>query len=374
MVKINNETKTILVIEKDSQVRKHIEEILASEKLSTIATGNGKKGLRLAQEQIPDLIICDRNAADLDGYSVLRKLAEKINTAAIPVILLAEDGDRSAWRRAMEMGADDYLIKPIVTEELRNAIAVRLKKQKIYQESTNQELEELRSNITNYLPHELRTPLTGILASSDFLLAELESLDREVIQEMLQCIRFSGERLGRLIKNCSLYWELEQLKNNPDQLKALRDSHTTSAMSVIQDVANKQVRGAKRETDLQLKLEDAGVEIGTSCLAKLLEELIDNACKFSQPGTPICVTSNLKNNRFIVSVSDWGRGMTAQQIATIAPYVQFERQIHEQQGAGLGLAIAQRITELHQGQLLIQSKPTKQTTVQVCLPKFGSKL
>ena len=121
MVKINNETKTILVIEKDSQVRKHIEEILASEKLSTIATGNGKKGLRLAQEQIPDLIICDRNAADLDGYSVLRKLAEKINTAAIPVILLAEDGDRSAWRRAMEMGADDYLIKPIVTSSSRSS-------------------------------------------------------------------------------------------------------------------------------------------------------------------------------------------------------------------------------------------------------------
>jgi signal transduction histidine kinase len=71
---------------------------------------------------------------------------------------------------------------------------------------------------------------------------------------------------------------------------------------------------------------------------------------------------------FTLSVTDWGRGMTAEQIAQVGAYRQFERKLYEQQGSGLGLAIAKRLTQLLGGELTLESIPEKQTTVRVVLP------
>ena len=101
----------------------------------------------------------------------------------------------------------------------------------------------------------------------------------------------------------------------------------------------------------------------------MLEELIDNACKFSLPGTPISVKTTQEKDRLVIAIEDRGRGMTAQQINSIGPYIQFERQTHEQQGIGLGLAIAKRLAELHQGELSIESIPKRSTTAKIYLPK-----
>ncbi|PYM16846.1 MAG: hybrid sensor histidine kinase/response regulator, partial [Verrucomicrobia bacterium] len=99
-----------------------------------------------------------------------------------------------------------------------------------------------------------------------------------------------------------------------------------------------------------------------------LEELLDNAFKFSRPGTPVRIAGGVSNGRFTLSVGDRGRGMTAQQIADIGAHMQFERRFYEQQGVGLGLIIAKRLAELHGGDLLIESTPGEQTTVQMILP------
>jgi two-component system, sensor histidine kinase and response regulator len=71
---------------------------------------------------------------------------------------------------------------------------------------------------------------------------------------------------------------------------------------------------------------------------------------------------------FILNVTDHGRGMTPEQIASIGAYMQFERKLYEQQGTGLGLVIAKRLTELHGGQMTITSVPGEHTTVRAMLP------
>ena len=90
--------------------------------------------------------------------------------------------------------------------------------------------------------------------------------------------------------------------------------------------------------------------------------------KFSRGGTPVCVTARPVGNFYEVSVSNEGRGMTPEQIALVGAYMQFERRIHEQQGAGLGLVICKRLTELHGGELSIESVPGETTVVHVKLP------
>jgi two-component system, sensor histidine kinase and response regulator len=71
---------------------------------------------------------------------------------------------------------------------------------------------------------------------------------------------------------------------------------------------------------------------------------------------------------FTLSIANQGRGMTAEQIANLGAYVQFERRVHEQQGSGLGLVIAMRLAELHGGKLTIESVLSGETVIQVALP------
>lgn len=361
--------KIILLIDRDLQASKKIAKTLALDNLVPIVAKDSKTGLQLAKERNIDLILCDHTIAKQKDYVVLTKFKQDGDTQNIPLIVLDREIDIAVWRKVMSLGADDYLSKERI-QDLKGAIAAQFKKQAAQQQSLQEELENLQAYINNTLPHELRAPLTSIIASSDFLIAEeIESIDREIIHEMLDFISLSAKRLNKSIEKFLLHSQLQQTSNDPQKIQNLRNSQTISIADIIEKKAKKQTEKAQRQADLQLKIEDASVGINTNNLGKILEELIENACKFSQPGTPICVKTSLERDLLVISVSDRGRGMTAKQINSIGPYIQFERQIHEQQGVGLGLAIAKSLTELHQGQLSIESIPNRATTVSISLPK-----
>jgi len=358
----------ILVIEDEEAIRENLLELLNGENFEAIAVENGCKGVQLAKEKIPDLIICDISMPELDGYGVLEALRSEPATAMIPFIFLTALADKANNRKGMELGADDYLTKPCRPVELLNAIDTRLKKQAAINQQQSQKLEELRSSITFSLPHELRTPLNGILGFSELILTELNTLESEEIKEMVEQIQASGQRLYRLIQNFLLYAELELIATNSERIKALQNYQTDNIDSLISDQARQQLKQAQREVDLHLQLEDTQLNISPIRLKKMVEELVDNACKFSVPGTPINLISQVNSNSFILSVSDKGRGMKPEQIDNLGAYMQFERKLYEQQGSGLGLIIAKRIAELHGGSLTIESIPDQQTTVRVVLP------
>lgn len=366
-----NHKKIILSIAPRSSSQEISDRRSLESKYSLIAAKDSKTGLKIVKEKNIDLILWNVKSAKAKEYEALKQLRQDPATATIPVILLDDKINISEWRKAMSKGADDYLCREDIVE-ITKAIATQFKKQAGHQQRLAEELEHLHVHITESIPHELRAPLTSILAASDFLNAsDIPTLEPEIIAEMLGCIKLSADRLNRLIKNFLLYSQLKQLSNDPQQIEKLRNSQTLSVEAVIQKTATKQAQKAQREADLHLEIEDASVQIATKNLGKMVEEIIDNACKFSTPGTPICVTTSLKCDRIIVSVSDRGRGMTPRQITRIGPYVQFDRFTHEQQGVGLGLTIAKHLAELHQGQLSIESIPAKATTVSISLPKVS---
>jgi signal transduction histidine kinase len=115
-------------------------------------------------------------------------------------------------------------------------------------------------------------------------------------------------------------------------------------------------------------MEDAIVQMSPTYVDKLIKELVHNAFKFSEARTPVRIGGRRNGQAYTVSVQDQGRGMTAEQIADVGAYLQFERARHEQQGQGLGLTIARRLAELHRGQLSIESVPGQQTVVRVVFP------
>nr|WP_288813477.1 response regulator [uncultured Sphingobacterium sp.] len=121
--------KTILIIEDNIDIREGTTEILElTGRYHVITAENGRVGVDLATRHIPDLILCDIMMPELDGYGVLFMLSKIESTSKIPFIFLTAKAERADMRKAMEMGADDYLTKPFDDVELMNAIEVRLKK------------------------------------------------------------------------------------------------------------------------------------------------------------------------------------------------------------------------------------------------------
>jgi len=100
--------------------------------------------------------------------------------------------------------------------------------------------------------------------------------------------------------------------------------------------------------------------------------LVQNAFKFSDPGKRVSVTLSDSPNGVVLSVTDQGRGFSTEHITKVGAYMQFDRKIQEQQGLGLGLVIARRLTELHAGTLSIQSERGVTTTVAVKLPQVAA--
>ena len=361
----------ILIIEDQPDVRENIEAILELEDYETLIAENGEMGIEMAKNHQPDLILCDVMMPKLDGFGVVQALRQNPITSTIPLIFLTAKVDRLSLRQGMDLGADDYLTKPFTLDELINAVKARLSKQTLIQKDVNQELDKFRSNITRSLPHELLTPLNGILGMSDLLSNYYDTMDADEVQSCLADIKTSSERLHRLIQNFLLFAQLELFQSNPQQSQIWQNrlsKTTTNPVSIIEKITQNIAQQIGRTDDLQLSLKEASVCISEEDLEKITEEIVDNAFKFSQKGSLVTVQNTLEDNKFILTVTNQGRGMSSEQISQIGAYIQFERKLYEQQGSGLGLIIAKRMTELYNGELEIQSTPNEKTIVSICLP------
>ena len=125
--------RRLLIIEDHDDIRENTAEILSLAGYEVFAAGNGKKGVEMALNQKPDLIICDIMMPELDGFGVLHLLRKNEATLETPFIFLTARTERVDFRKGMEMGADDYITKPFDDIELLNAIEIRLKKNDIIQ-------------------------------------------------------------------------------------------------------------------------------------------------------------------------------------------------------------------------------------------------
>jgi signal transduction histidine kinase/DNA-binding NarL/FixJ family response regulator len=128
----------ILIIDDEALFRTRVEGMLQSRGYETVVASNGTEGIRLARLQPPDLIISDVNMDEGDGYAVLEALRGDPVTAAIPFILMTGIEEPAGMRRGMELGADDYLIKPFTPDALLGAVEARLKKRRAQREHEEQ--------------------------------------------------------------------------------------------------------------------------------------------------------------------------------------------------------------------------------------------
>jgi two-component system sensor histidine kinase/response regulator len=361
--------RKILVVEDGQSLRKDILEILSFEGYDAVGAENGIVGVQRARETRPDLIICDIMMPILDGFGVLEELRKDPDLATIPFIFLTARTDRSDSRYGMELGADDYLTKPFTASELLATVNARLDKRAKFEAVTEQRLENLRGNIILALPHELRTPLNVILGFSDLLMTDASIMDGVRIADMARHINTAGMRLYRLIENFLTYAQTELMLGDSAKRETLRHGYMVYPKSSVEGHSRAKAMILSRADDVVFEVEDVeAIGITEEYLKKILEELVDNAIKFSESGSPIRITGAPNGTHYEICVSDSGRGLTPEQIASIGAYMQFERRLYEQQGSGLGLVICKRLIDLHGGELIIDSAENQGTTVCVRLP------
>ena len=135
--------KTILVIEDQHIMRQKTVTILKMEGYDVLEAPNGAEGIRLAHDELPDLILCDIMMPERDGYDVLQAVRLNRATATMPFLFLTAKGEKPDLRAGMNLGADDYLVKPTPRADLLEAIEARFERQRLNEERLKQELAKV---------------------------------------------------------------------------------------------------------------------------------------------------------------------------------------------------------------------------------------
>lgn len=357
--------KKILVIDDAEFILETTATILKFEGYDIKTADNGRKGIELAFQELPDLILCDISMPEVDGYEVLTTIRANAQTATIPFIFLTAFTEKSEQRKGMEKGADDFIVKPYTREELVNAIDAQWNKHQLFAQQVKERVEEVGRNVTYALPHEFRTVLNEVIGTAKYLKSTAEQISSSEIEEFAGDIIFSSNRLLKITENFLTYVMLESLVADPVKIKQMRAMRTEEPVAMVVDIAYLKADQYKRVDDLFIDdmVDKISVEISTENFHKVFDELIDNAFKFSNQSKKVSIRTFIEDSHLCISITDEGRGMTKDQINGIAALAQFERAMHEQQGVGLGLVIAKKIVEIHGGEFLIESKEGEGTTI-----------
>lgn len=375
-------TARILVVDDEQELKRLIQQRfrkkIAAREIDFIFASNGVEALqKLQEERGIDLVLTDINMPEMDGLTLIDALSKISNS--LKAVVMSAYSDMSNVRQAMNLGAFDFLSKPIDFKELEKTIektqkyVQQLKTKQLETQNTQIQQEQLKlqalhRNISLSLSHEINTPLSSILGFTDFLLHYYASTFETEALEAFQCIHDSAVRLERLCQNFLFHAQFELWAMQPERREQLKREITYAPHNCLEKCAQKQAAYYERMADLTVMLIDTPVQISEMFLKKIADELLDNAFKFSTVGTPVFVQSVNLGSRYQIRVSDRGRGMSADQITHIEAYVQFNREHHEQQGVGLGLAIIERILQFHDGVMRIESLEGQGTTVIIELP------
>lgn len=350
-----------LVVEDDCDIRANIANLLELYGYNALEARNGLEALSIISKSQPDIIISDITMQGLDGFGLFSELKKNPDHASIPFIFLSAKNDVSDIKEGMGLGVDDYLTKPYDAKNLINAVKTRLEKRK----NIKQKIDEIAKGISLYIPHELAIPLFPALGYLDLLISDFDDFSRDEMIEALKSIKKSCFRLKNAINKFLIYYE----ESMTDNRKTSVDNFILKGTAAIIDSVSRNIaKEHGRENDLETDIEEAPLKIGDDRLRILVNELIENAIKFSEKGTKIKVTGRKSSEKlYYIEVEDHGCGINQKQLCELAPFIQFNRDKFQQTGNGLGLAIVKKIIDNYEGKLFIDSKINNYTKVKVLL-------
>ena len=361
----------ILIIEDEQPLREEILDWFQFEGFDVFGAKDGRVGIQRTRDLLPDLIICDISMPGMNGYEVLEELRDDAMTASIPFIFLTARAERSFIRHGMELGADDFLTKPVTRAELFAAVRARLERHRATPHSNPLELEQAKKKIAQLVAHELRTPMTSISIAQNLISRHLGSLSPHELEELVETQKTGSRRLARLVEQMVIITQFDVGVSSQETILSQGSPlHIQKLMTgAIQLARRFAYRNHDADIDLPNFAERGEIICDSQFLKHALAELIINALNFSPEGGEVTISSRQTEESIQISITDQGSGIPQELLAqAMQDFQQIDRETQEQQGMGLGLPLARRIIEAHGGTLELDSIEGEGTQVIVNLP------
>ena len=335
---------TILVIEDEQNVRDNVVELLMCEGYTCLEADDGMAGLAIVKNELPDLILCDLMMPKLNGFEFYKFIKNLYPDNFIPMIFLTARTDEETLEYAITIGADDIITKPFKANNLLNRIKTRLHKKR----ALEQRLDNLKMNISLYVPHELRTPLISVLGYAELMINDYDNIPDIEKKDMLNSIYQSGLRFHNRIEKFINYSELKLELNGNGQIN--KKNYCNPAKINLFKLLEINEDCKRRIKDISATFGNVKLQIGENDINIMLTELISNACKFSAIGSQIEVKGREINDTYEITIQNEGDDFP--QFA-LESFYRKGNNYNQQIGNGLGLSIVKMIVKKYNAHLKI---------------------
>ncbi len=359
---VSQQPPSVLIVDDERVICDLCARVLSEYRVSI--AGSCDEALRVYEQEQSDLVITDVMMPGGDGIQLLRQI--KTMDPHATVIIMTGFAEKEIILNALKEDADDFISKPIQLLQLKTTVQKALGRKRLKQElATLKQLDRLKSNFLSLISHKLRTPITSISLFLQNIQRGVYEPDDAFFIQNAKLINEEATYLSRMVDDLLVFSQVMEgggaLQLEPCDLNLL----VFGAMQASQEAIRKPgVTTDFHETQLPLLLLDR------SKIAFALQQVIDNAYKFSDETGLVTISGRVENGYVVLSVSDTGSGIPDGEIhKVVEKFYQVDPDNTGQvRGFGLGLFYARDFVLQHNGKLSIASEVGKGTTVTITLP------
>ncbi|RMG86079.1 MAG: hybrid sensor histidine kinase/response regulator [Chloroflexi bacterium] len=367
---IKNARARILVVD-DENVNRRVIERAFGRQYDVVGATNGREALSILARQPFDLVLLDVMMPEMDGYTTLTIIRDTPSMKDLPVIMLTALSDNSDIIHGLELGANDYITKPIALDVLHARVATQIKMKRLMDANKAalealQELQEVRLRFFRVAAHDLKAPLVNIRMAQHILRDYV--VDDPMAHEMLQIIDTTVDTMQDIVSNFldASVLQSGQLELNFDEV---------NVENLIWEVAA-QFHGAAQNKQITLDIGDVPglIYADASRVKQLIGNLVSNAIKYSPPQSLVRIWSEEGRDGVRIYVADSGPGIPENEQHML--FKQFSklstRPTAGESSTGLGLWIVQQLTAVHNGKVGFECPPEGGSIFWVELPSLAA--
>jgi len=367
---LTTEAPTLLVVDDNPLITNVLKSLFASEGYNVFVSSNGAEALEVLTKKMVDLIICDVMMPTMDGYELHHRVREKSELSHIPFVFLTALGDNVEINKGKETGADDYVVKPFDPKDLLSLVKGKVARSKTLKNFVEERYDSYRKKVIHTLSHEFRTPLVAINTGTELLIDQHGHLDEKRAQHVLEAIRRGGQRLERLVNDFMLLQQIEagvaqRLYNNRKSKRPVSDT-----LNSYSEAKSDFIKAEGFNFKLVDSTDGAEFEVYEAQIFDILDRFVSNAVKFKSDKLELEIHASTYDGKVAIEVRDRGIGMDVKRVKeALDVFGQLDREKLEQQGGGLGLAIASRYAAINHGSVEFENRKGGGSVVTLILPK-----
>lgn len=322
------------------------------------------QALQTIHVEFPDVILCDSKAFTDPGLTLLKEPYKRIGIPLPYMVVLTNSSNNNQIQRCKDHSTDSLLTWPSQKQDLIKLIEAGCGKNHEQHQSTNTSAYHHPNDMLSYLPFKIRNPLNTIMGYSTLMSDANNRFEDNEIVEMSKSVMNAGHVLQTFIGKIDMYTQLDRYVSDPAQHVA------KEVLSlVVFDEAFSVAGKYNRISDLLVDIKPRSIRIEALYFRTCIRELVDNAFRFSAPGSKVLIAGKLSGTSYMLNVFDQGRGHAFTSSACAADSAK-NNTCHEQIRYGIGLNLVERILLQAGGSLDVKIETGKQTTVTCMIPLY----